>query len=109
MECHTQGVNEYFEIEYHTRGSRSIFLLTAACGNLEVISNSMSHAGGREYFQIDCCTRVSISFFFFKLTIALRCPRGSRHHGNRLYGVMELWSKMFDWVSGVEWKPLRLL
>ena len=78
------GLNNPLESDNRTRVSGSINKLTVARG----------------------CPSV---FFFFKLTIALRCPRGSRHHGNRLYGVMELWSKMFDWVSGVEWKPLRLL
>ena len=77
-------------------GWTTLWKVTIARGCPGVFSNWLLHEGVHQ-------------FFFFKLTIALRCPRGSRHHGNRLYGVMELWSKMFDWVSGVEWKPLRLL
>ena len=30
------------------------------------------------------------------------------HHGNRLYGFMGLQSKMWDWVSGVEWSGYPL-
>ena len=53
-----------------TQVSRSIFKLTVARGCSEVFSNSLSHAGVQDYFQIDCRTRGSRTIFY--LTIAAR-------------------------------------
>ena len=66
------GVQEYFQIECRTRGSRSIFKLNVARGCPGVFSNWMSHAGVQEYFQINCRTWVSRSIF--KLTVSCGWP-----------------------------------